>query len=118
MWPPNTTGTKKVKVTVTDRNKHDEDKKATAEATVRFAASSDAARGGGGSEFAFEVPLGGEAHFVWGGDGAVTARSEDAKVVAVGVSSPVVRVAGVGIGETHVVMVTKEGELWLPVVVR
>ena len=122
VWPPNTTGTKKVKVTVTDRNKDDEDKKDTAEATVKFPSSSssasDAARSEGGGSPAFEVPLGGEAHFVWGGDGAVTARSEDAKVVAVSVSSPVVRVSGVGIGETHAVMVTEDGELWLPVVVK
>ena len=33
-------------------------------------------------------------------------------------ASPVVWVAGVGIGETHAVMVTEEGELWLPVVVK
>ena len=117
-WPLGTTGTKDVKVTVTDQNDIKEDSQATATAVVQFSSSSDALRSGAGSAFAFEVPLGDVLYFVWGGDGAVTARSGDAKVVGVSVSSPLVRVGGLGVGRTEVVLVTNGGELRIPVEVK
>ena len=118
IWPVGTTGTKKVGVKVSDKNPDEKDNHKTAEATVTFPVASDAAQDGSAEPFAFEVPLGGELYLVWGEDSTVTARSEDIKVVGVSVSSPVIRVTGVAIGETEVVIVTEDGELWLPVVVR
>ena len=72
----------------------------------------------GEASAAFEVPLGGELQFIWGGDDTVKARSESAAVVTVSVSSPVIIVTGTGVGETHVIVATDDGDWWLPVVVR
>ena len=47
-----------------------------------------------------------------------TARSQDESVVLVDVSSPGIRVSGVGAGETLVEVGTDDGKLYLPVVVR
>ena len=104
-------------VTVTDaRQKADA---ATATATIK-PPSANASQSGGEAAAAFEVPLGGELHFVWGGDGGATARPRDATVVAVDVSSPAIRVSGLSAGETHVIVRPAGGdeELYLPVVVR
>ena len=90
---------------------------AKATATIGLPGSSAAAAGSDG-DFAFEVPLGGELLFAWGGGGAVTAQSEDAGVVQVAVSSPSFRVAGVGLGRTHVVFKAGGETMALPVVVR
>ena len=66
----------------------------------------------------FEVPLGGDLFFVWGEDGPVTASSGDDTIVAVAVNAPAIRVMGVGLGDTEVILNTDSGELRLPVVVR
>ena len=102
-------------VTVED----DADPAATAKATATIGLpGSSAAAAGSDGDFAFEVPLGGELLFAWGGGGAVTAQSEDAGVVQVAVSSPSFRVAGVGLGRTHVVFKAGGETMALPVVVR
>ncbi|MCZ0941802.1 MAG: hypothetical protein OXJ53_01965, partial [Gammaproteobacteria bacterium] len=105
-------------VLVTDRGKPPQ--KARGDATINQPAAAGAARGAtdGDGEFAFEVPLGAELYFVWGGEGDVTARSADEKVAGVSVSSPALRVVGVGLGETHVILVAGGEELALPVAVR
>ncbi len=103
-------------VTVTDAA--DPRGKATDTAKILPPSTSNAPSGATGSA-ALEVPRGGELYLVWGQGGDVTARSEDTAVVTVDVSSPAIRVSGVGAGETYVVVVTAEGdEVYLPVVVR
>ena len=100
-------------VTVTDSNGETDDDTATI-----VALSTSAARDGSSEPFRFEVPLGGEAHFIWGGGEPMTARSKDTGVVGVSVSSPAFRVTGVGLGETVVVVGTEDGEWALPMAVR
>ena len=80
--------------------------------------SANGIQGASDASAAFEVPLGGELQFIWGGDDTVKARSESAAVVTVSVSSPVITVTGTGVGETHVIVTTDDGDWWLPVVVR
>lgn len=92
---------------------------ATDMATATINAPATSALAGASEEgFEFEVPLGGELVFIWGGKGDVTARSDNAEVVRVNTSSPAVWVAGVGLGQTHVVVKTADEEIWLPVIVR
>ena len=105
---------KRVRVDVTDQ-----------EENAKFAETrinpppSDAVQGASDAAAAFEVPPGGEIHFIWGGAGEVTARSADLAVVTVSVSSPAIRVAGARAGETHVVLRDADGEdYYLPVAVR
>ena len=107
-------------VTVTDSAAPNATDRATA--TISLLPPSAAAPGSGApgprKGFAFAVPLGGERLFVWGGGGAVTARSEDSGVAGVSVSSPAFRVAGAGAGETHVILTVGGEAMVLPVVVR
>ena len=114
-------GSHKEKVTVEDSKKP---KKSEASDTATIVAgsgqSADAAAGGsgGGGMAPFHIPLGGELYFVWGGDGPIRARSGDTGVLSVEVDSPAVRAVGAGAGSTELVLVTRDGELPLPVVVR
>ena len=120
IWPKRTDVPAKVTVTVSDKlvaTKARGARTSSAEATINLPSAS-AAQSGSTDSFAFEVPLGGELNFVWGGKGTVTARSEDATVASVAVSSAVIRVTGMAIGETYVGVRTEEGEWWLPVKVR
>ena len=110
LTPP--AGTSKT-VTVTDAD----DETDTDTATINSPSTSGAQQGSD-QAVTFEVPLGGELYFIWGGDGDVSAKSEDESVVVVAVSSPEIRVSGVGVGETLVAVSTDEGKLYLPVVVR
>ena len=107
-------------VTVTDSAAPSATDRATA--TIHLPPPSAAAPGSGApgprKGFAFEVPLGGERLFVWGGGGAVTVRSENSDVAGVGVSSPAFRVAGAGLGETYVILRAGSEAMALPVVVR
>ena len=75
-------------------------------------------RDAGDEPAAFDVPLGGELYFVWGEESSVTAQSGDGGVVGVSVSSPAVRVTGVGVGNTEVILQTESGEIRLPVAVQ
>ena len=104
-----------VTVTVTDKDGKGQMKKDTASIGLP---SADAATDGGSQSFRFEVPLGGEAHFIWGEDEPIAVRSKDKAVVEVGVSSRAFRVTGIGPGETVVVVEAAGGEWSLPVVVR
>ena len=72
----------------------------------------------GGADFAFEVPLGGVQHLIWGEDSAVTASSGDTAIVEVSVDAQAIRISGVGIGRAEVVLNTDAGELRVPVEVR
>ena len=102
-------------VTVTDGAKP----ATTATATAKInEPGSSAATAGGGEDFAFEVPLGGELILIWGGGGTVAARSEDVGVAGVSVSSAAVRVTGAGLGATNVVVEAGGQAMVLPVVVR
>ncbi len=114
IYPVLTASGKKERVDLTDGAKNTD----FAETKINLP-SSDAVQGASDAAAAFEVPLGGELHFVWGGEGEVTARSADLAVVTASVSSPAIRVAGAGAGETHVVLRDADGEdYYLPVVVR
>ena len=108
-----TANTYRKNVTVTDQRPN---KSATDRAEIY--AGTSGSRSDGGEAVSFEVPLGGELYFVWGEEGSVTARSGDTGVGGVGVSSPAIRVTGVGVGETDVFVQTDAGELRLPVVVK
>ena len=112
-YPVGTTFPRGETVTVMDANNE------SAEDTASIVLpSASAAQDGSSESFRFEVPLGGELHFIWGGDDPVAARSSDASVVTVSTASPSFRVAGVGLGEAHVVIRAGDGEWQLPVVVR
>ena len=112
-YPVGTTFPRGETVTVMDANNE------SAEDTASIVLpSASAAQDGSSESFRFEVPLGGELHFIWGGDDPVAARSSDASVVTVSTASPSFRVAGVGLGEAHVVIRAGDGEWLLPVVVR
>ncbi|MDD9961842.1 MAG: hypothetical protein OXI70_05915 [Chloroflexota bacterium] len=101
-------------VTVTDaRPKTDKDT-----ATIEKPGASAAASSSEGEDSALEVPLDGELLFVWSGGGEVEARSMDEGVVRVSVSSPTIRITGVGLGETQVVFKAGGEELALRVAVR
>ena len=112
-YPVGTAFPATVTVTVMDANKES----ATDTASIVLPSAS-AAEGGSSESFRFEVPLGGELYFIWGGDEPVAARSSDASVVTVSTASPSFRVAGVGLGEAHVAVRAGDGEWQLPVVVR
>ena len=86
--------------------------------TATINASASSSRSTGEEEVSFDVPLGGDLHFVWGEDSAVTASSGDVAIVEVSVSSPAIRVRGVAVGKTDVILQTDSGELRLPVVVK
>ena len=101
-----------VTVTVTDNVGNETDDTAT------INASTSSSRSDGEEELSFDVPLGGDLYFVWGEDSAVTASSGDAAIVEVSVSSPAIRVRGVAVGKTDVILQTDSGELRLPVVVK
>lgn len=101
------------KVVVTDRDGE------TGEASAKIKPpSTSGSQQSSGEDVVFEVPSGGELYFIWGGEGDVTAKSQDETVVLVGVSSPGIRVMGVGFGETLVEVGTEDGKLYLPVAVR
>ena len=87
-------------------------------ATITAESSSAQAYSGSSDPAPFEVPFGGDMYFVWGNDDPVTASSGDSAVVAVSVDAPAIRVMGVGLGETQVVINTDAGQLSLPVVVQ
>ncbi|MDE2767606.1 MAG: fibronectin type III domain-containing protein [Chloroflexota bacterium] len=111
-----TTGDRKKTVTV--RDDHDNTGDDTAVIAVGTAASSAERAGSGGAEFSLEVPLGGDLRLIWGEDSAVSATSDDDAVAAVSVASPAIRVTGVGVGRTHVILQTDAGKLRLPVAVK
>ena len=104
-------------VTVTDEATPKKGKD-MATATIEKPGASAAASSSEGEDFALEVPLDGELLFVWGGGGEVEARSMDEGVVRVSVSSPSIRIMGVGLGETQVVFKAGGEELALRVAVR
>ena len=115
VWPVPALVPSMVSVVVTDNAKPpgtDTDK-----ATLTLP-SADAVQGASDDSVAFEVPLGGDLQFIWGGDGTVSAKPEHSTVVSVSASSPVITVTGTGVGKTHVIVTTEDGEWWLPVVVR
>ena len=107
-------------VAVTDKD----DNRVTDTAVIRARVSrsqSDGAAGGApddGGLAPFEVPFGGEFYFIWGEVSAVRAQSGDGGVVGVSVDSRSIRVTGLGVGSTDVILATGHGELRLPVVVR
>ena len=70
-------------------------------ATINFGSVGGAS---GQASSALPVPLGGELLLVWGGEGSVTASSEDAAVAAVTVDGPLLVVSGVSAGETGIVV--------------
>ena len=120
VWPLRSQVPGKVTVTVRDTlvtGKKGGESPKSADAAIQLP-SSDAARAEGGDPIRFEVPLGGELYFIWGGNGPVKARSGDATVAGVSVSTPVIKVTGANAGETEVIVQTEEGEWWLPVTVR
>ena len=116
VWPVLALVPSTVSVTVTDDDKPTKGKN-TAKATLTLP-SADAVQGASDDAVAFEVPLGGDLQFIWGGDGTVSAKPEHSTVVSVSASSPVITVTGTGVGKTHVIVTTEDGEWWLPVVVR
>ncbi len=115
-----TTGTHRKSVAV--RDKDDFRKSDTADIIVGVSGGGGGGGAGAGSgtatTFAFEVARGGELFLVWGEDSDITATSGDTTVVTVSVASPTIRVAGVGVGRTVVIVRTDVGELRLPVVVK
>ncbi len=107
--------------TVTVRDSASPPNTDTATATIDTLEQLDSEASAGGGEdggSAFEVPLGGELVLIWGGDGTVAARSEDAGVASVSVSSPALLISGLALGETQVIVEVGDGALVLPVVVR
>ena len=110
--------TYKRKVTATDDDGNPAEAEATIHAGTSASASDNAQGGSGASAVAIPVPLGGSLHLIWGEDGDVSAKSMDETVATVAVSSPAVEVAGIGLGETEIVMRTNQGELRIPVVVQ
>ncbi len=105
-------GTYDVSVGVTDA------RPITVSAPTTINAARPAARGEGGvAAPPLEVPLGGELVLVWGDGGTITAQSADETIVGVGVSESVIRVAGVSVGNTEVIVRTGSVEYRLPVAV-
>ena len=86
--------------------------------TIEQLNSEASASGGDDGGSAFEVPLGGELVLIWGGGGTVAARSEDAGVASISVSSPALLISGLALSETRVIVEVGDGALVLPVVVR
>ena len=102
------------KVEVTDRLGE------TAEATATINAGQSGGAGGASgagddSGKPFAVPVGGVLRLVWGGDGSVTAVSNDAGVAGVSVNGNEITVSGVSAGVTEIVMQTDSGEFQVPV---
>ena len=71
--------------------------------------------GGASDDFAHDVPLGGTLVFIWGGDGAVTAASEDASVASISVNGAEIVVSGVSAGRTEIAVKPSGGEFRVPV---
>ena len=72
--------------------------------TATINAGVSGARGAGDeadSRAPLAVPLGGEAIFIWGGSGDVTAEAADTSVVGVVVEGLAIRVTGLVVGETE-----------------
>ena len=86
--------------------------------TASISARTPGIRGAASDTRSFEVRVGEELVFVWGGAGAVAARSEDASIITVRVASPVIRVRGVGAGTANAVVETDDGDLPITVVVK
>lgn len=64
---------------------------------------------------AFPVPLGGELLLIWGGEGSVTATSEDTSVATVAVDGSAIVVTGVAAGSTAITVQVGAEQIRLPV---
>ena len=93
----------------------------TESGTARIDAGTSGAGGASGADgeaVPFEVPLGGELIVIWAEDSTVSAHSADTEIVGVTVSSPSIRVVGVSVGETDVVVEHDGGTFRIPVTVK
>ena len=87
----------------------------TATATARIHINPPRGTSGASDDSAQDVPLGGTLTLIWGGEGSITAVSDDASVAAVSVSGAEIRVSGISSGRTEIAVTAGGNEFRLPV---